>query len=199
MEYSHMHGAFLIMSLWNITRLCIVIIGLLGTSACASITAGTTQAVAVNTAPKDGAECKLANEKGTWSVPKTPGSATVTKAYGDLTIACEHPDGSKGAGTLSSTTAGAAFGNIIAGGIIGAAVDMGSGAAYTYPSTIAVALASPVGAPAAPVVPVAGTSPVQIGRDEAERRLRSLADLKNKKLITEAEYRQKSKEILGQM
>lgn len=187
------------MSLWGIARLCIVAVGLLGTSACASITAGTTQAVAVNTAPKDGAECKLTNEKGTWSIPKTPGSTTVNKAYGDLTVSCEHPDGSKGSAAMPSTTAGAAFGNIIAGGIIGAAVDMGSGAAYTYPSTVAVALVPPAGNPAPPAAPVAAPPSAHTGRDQAERRLRDLADLKSKKLITEDEYRQKSKEILAQM
>lgn len=163
---------------------------------CASITAGTTQAVAVNTPPKDGAECKLTNEKGSWSIPKTPGSTTVTKAYGDLAVSCEHADGSKGAASVQSATAGAAFGNIIAGGIIGAAVDMGSGAAYTYPSTVVVSLSPP--SQPGPIVAVPPQAN-RLGRDEAEARLKDLASLKAKKLITEADYRTKSQEILGQM
>lgn len=174
----------------------------LAVTGCASITAGTTQAVAVDTPPKDGAECKLTNEKGSWSIPKTPGSTTVTKAYGDLTVACEHPDGSKGSSAVQSTTAGAAFGNIIAGGIIGAAVDMGSGAAYTYPSKVSVALV-----PSANAAPMGGAStgtplavaPQRLSREDAESRLKDLAALKSKKLITEAEYRAKTQDILGQM
>ncbi|HEY0837901.1 MAG TPA: hypothetical protein VGE72_28555 [Azospirillum sp.] len=109
-----------------------------GLGACASITAGTTQTVAVDTNPQKPAECKLSNEKGSWSVPRTPGSTTVTKAYGPLSVTCSSGDGHVGQTTVESTTAGAAFGNIIAGGIIGAAVDMSSGAAYTYPAQVLV-------------------------------------------------------------
>jgi hypothetical protein len=112
--------------------------------ACASITAGTSQTIAVATAPKSSASCELSNEKGRWTVPATPGSTTVSKAYGSLTITCAHPEGDRGSATLESTTAGAAFGNILVGGIIGAAVDMSSGAAYTYPASLTVALAPPM-------------------------------------------------------
>jgi len=181
-----------------VIRASLALAALMATSACASITAGTTQSVEVNTPPKGGAECKLANEKGNWAVPTTPGATTVTKAYGDLTVSCSHPDGSKGSATVQSSTAGAAFGNIIAGGIIGAAVDMGSGAAYTYPSSVTVALIPPA-EPEKPAPIQAVVQPARIGKDEAEKMLRDLADLKAKKLITEADYRQKSQEILGRM
>ncbi len=179
-------------------RASFALVALLATSACASITAGTTQSVEVNTPPKGGAECKLANEKGSWTVPKTPGSTSVTKAYGDLTVSCEHPDGSKGATSIQSSTGGAVFGNIIAGGVIGAAVDMGSGAAYNYPSSVTVALVgSPEPEKPAPA-PVA-LQPARIGKDEAEKMLKDLADLKAKKLITEADYRERSQVILAKM
>lgn len=152
----------------------------------------------VNTPPKSGAECKLANEKGSWTVPKTPGSTTVTKAYGDLTVSCAHPDGSKGSSSVQSSTAGAAFGNIIAGGIIGAAVDMGSGAAYIYPSSVSVAMTLPE-PPAAPAPEPVALQPARLAKDEAERMLRDLADLKAKKLINEADYRERSQVILAKM
>ncbi len=171
---------------------------LLVTSACASITAGTTQSVEVNTPPKGGAECKLANEKGNWTIPKTPGSTTVTKAYGDLTVSCEHSDGSKGSTSVKSSTAGAAFGNIIAGGIIGAAVDMGSGAAYIYPSSISIPLIGSLESEK-PVPAVVATQPPRISKDEAEHMLRDLADLKAKKLITEADYRERTQAVLAKM
>jgi hypothetical protein len=79
-----------------------------------------------------------------------PAAPLLQNSYGDLTVTCSHPDGEKGAISVQSSTAGAAFDNIIAGGIIGAAVDMSSGAAYIYPSNVAVPLASPA--------PVASTS-----------------------------------------
>lgn len=108
-------------------------------SGCASITAGTTQSVAVDTNPQKAADCRLSNEKGTWSV-RTPGVTTVTKANGPLSASCATTDGWGGSTAVQSTTAGAAFGNIVAGGIIGAAVDMSSGAAYIYPAQIIVPL-----------------------------------------------------------
>lgn len=183
----------------------LALFGALYVTGCASITAGTTQSVAVNTPSKDGAECKLSNEKGSWTIPKTPGATTVTKAYGDLTVACEHVDGSKGSTSVTSSTAGAAFGNIIAGGIIGAAVDMGSGAAYVYPSNVSVVLAAPAGnvpmggmSQSSPLVVSPAPSP-RLSKEDAESKLKDLASLKKQKLITEAEYRDRSREILGQM
>lgn len=176
----------------------LVLCALLMSSACASITAGTTQSVAVNTTPKDGAQCELKNEKGAWTVASTPGSTTVTKAYGELAITCAHPDGSKGATSMQSTTAGAAFGNILAGGLIGAAVDMSSGAAYQYPANVAVPLAPPANAPPA-ITPVAAPPPGRLGKDEAEAALKDLASLKQKKLIPEEEYQNRVREILARM
>lgn len=114
---------------------------LLAVSACASITQSTTQSVLIATAPKTGASCDVRNEKGSYAVPVTPGSITVAKAASDLTAICKTADGWIGSGTAASTTAGAAFGNILVGGIIGAAVDMSSGAAYIYPSEMIVNLA----------------------------------------------------------
>ena len=40
-------------------------------------------------------------------------------------------------------TEGAAFGNIIAGGIIGAAIDMSNGSAYRYPANVLVKVERP--------------------------------------------------------
>ena len=97
----------------------------------------------VDTSPQKPAECKLSNEKGTWAIPRSPGVTTVSKAYGAITVSCVSPDGYAGTTSMESTTAGAAFGNILAGGIIGAAVDMSSGAAYKYPAQVIVPMAPP--------------------------------------------------------
>lgn len=122
------------------TRFLAALLALALLPGCASITAGTTQSIAVDTQPQRPADCRLSNEKGTWGV-RTPGVTTVTKAYGPLTVTCSTPDGWGGSTAVQSTTAGAAFGNIIAGGVIGAAVDMSSGAAYVYPPQVFVPLA----------------------------------------------------------
>lgn len=106
---------------------------------CASITSGTTQNIAVDTNPSRPAECTAHNEKGSWIV-KTPGSITVNKAGGALTVTCECPDGTKGTQVVAASASDAVYGNILAGGIIGVAVDRSTGAAFRYPDNVVVPL-----------------------------------------------------------
>lgn len=115
------------------------IISLLSLSACASLTTGQNQPLSVNTFPNSGASCKLVNDKGTWHVPSTPASVVVNRAHGDLSVTCNKNE-LNGSTVVKSKVKGMAFGNIIAGGIIGAAVDAGTGSAYDYPSEIIVEL-----------------------------------------------------------
>lgn len=111
---------------------------------CASITTGHNQSLSVETRTAngqmvEGASCKLENDKGTWYVT-SPGSTLVRRSYNDLSVRCEKEGHAAGVTAAKSATKGMAFGNILFGGIIGAAVDVGSGAAYDYPSIISVEL-----------------------------------------------------------
>lgn len=83
--------------------------------------------------------CTLTNAKGTWFVT-SPGTVSIHRAYDDLSDVCKKEGEEPGAMTIKSSTKGMAYGNILAGGIIGAAVDMGTGAAYDYPSLITVSM-----------------------------------------------------------
>ncbi|MBF5094325.1 hypothetical protein F1643_07370 [Azospirillum sp. INR13] len=82
---------------------------------------------------------------------------------------------------------------------------MGSGAAYVYPSNVSVVLAAPAGN-----IPMGGASQgsplvmnsapaLRLSKEDAESKLKDLASLKKQKLITEVEYRDRSREILSQM
>ena len=115
-------------------------VAMCGLSACATITTGASQSLSVDTVPERGAQCTLTNDKGTWSLPETPGSVTVTRAYSALNVKCKKEGGGEGATTVQSSTKGVAYGNILLGGIIGGAVDMSSGAAYDYPASIIVTM-----------------------------------------------------------
>ncbi len=108
---------------------------------CASITTGQNQSVSVNTGQHTGATCELANDDGTWYVSSTPGSVTVNRSYSNLNISCKKGE-KAGSISVESKTKGMAFGNIIAGGIVGAAVDAGTGATYDYSINIHVPLKS---------------------------------------------------------
>jgi hypothetical protein len=106
-------------------------------SGCASIVSGTNQSITVDTPGCGGASCKLTNDKGNWAVT-TPGSVVVNRAYGALTILCTKDGFPSGTTTVASSTKPMAFGNIIFGGVIGAGVDVTTGAAYDYPNSILV-------------------------------------------------------------
>jgi hypothetical protein len=106
---------------------------------CASITHGTSQSIAVDSNPR-GASCTLNNGNGTYYIKETPASVTVQRSASALTVTCDKDGGYHGAATSDSHTKAMAFGNIIAGGIIGGAVDAGTGAAYDYPPSVFVNL-----------------------------------------------------------
>jgi hypothetical protein len=133
---------------------CLPVIVLAG---CASIVDGTKQTVSVQTlqngATLAGAQCTLQSNKGTWFT-STPGTVTVHRGYDALHVTCAKPGYEPGMETVASSTKGMAFGNILFGGVIGAGVDMASGAAYNYPNLITVPMVS-----AAPQVPVASAAP----------------------------------------
>src|SRR5215831_6363188 len=109
---------------------------LLGLPGCASIVTGHNQPVSLVTPDCEGATCVLTNSKGIWYV-KTPGSVTVHRAYGDLSVTCAKEGYPSATNVVQSSTKAMAFGNVIFGGLVGVGVDIGTGAAYDYPTLIA--------------------------------------------------------------
>lgn len=113
----------------------------LALSGCASIVGGTNQSLSVDTVSNGaeiaGAQCALANDRGTWFVT-TPGTVTVHRSYDALNVKCTDTGYQPAVVTSASSTKGMAFGNILFGGLIGAGVDMSTGAAYDYPKLITV-------------------------------------------------------------
>lgn len=109
---------------------------------CASITTGHNQPLSVETRDPggkqvSGAACRLVNDKGTYFI-NTPGTVGVKRSYEDMHVHCTKEQLEPGVATVKSSTKGMAFGNILFGGVIGAAVDVGSGAAYDYPPLLTV-------------------------------------------------------------
>jgi uncharacterized protein YceK len=120
--------------------LLIGFVALLALSGCASITGSKNQPISVTTTfegkPFTGANCVLVNDKGTFYANNTPTSVVVLKAYGDMTATCKKEASHVGASTFQSANEGAVWGNILAGGFIGYAVDAGTGAGFSYPPTL---------------------------------------------------------------
>jgi hypothetical protein len=109
-------------------------------SGCASITQGTTHSLRIDTETAQGqviddVDCELTNDQGT-TMARSGSSTIVRRSSKDLEIRCSKaglPDAS--ARLVSRANAGLA-GNILIGGAIGAMLDHGSGAAYTYPTWV---------------------------------------------------------------
>jgi hypothetical protein len=118
----------------------LVLCGLLFTSACATITTGSNQALTVTSDPS-GANCTLERGGETVGVVNpTPGSVTIPKSTRDLTIRCERQGYEPGVRTISSSFQVATLGNLILGGVVGLAVDAASGAVSSYEPNIQVSL-----------------------------------------------------------
>lgn len=123
--------------------LSMLLVASFGLGGCASIVNGQNQSLSVETRTESGvlaaAQCKLSNNKGTWFVT-TPGTATVHRSFEDLSVKCEKDPYEPGMVSVKSSTKAMAFGNILFGGVIGAGVDMSTGAAYDYPALITVVM-----------------------------------------------------------
>lgn len=115
-------------------------------SGCATIVDGTSESVSVSTTPAEGATCTLTNSEGTWYLT-TPGSVQVHKTKNDMSVTCNKDGYQPGRQTAVAHFGGATFGNIVAGGIIGAGIDAASGANYSYDTPIIVPLGPPGTAP----------------------------------------------------
>ncbi len=109
-------------------------------SGCASIVSGQNQVVSVDTPGCPGARCELVNDKGRFYVASTPGTVTLMRSYNNLQVTCTRDATTSAPVSVASATKAMAFGNILVGGIVGAGVDIGTGAAYDYPQMISVSM-----------------------------------------------------------
>lgn len=115
---------------------CFAVLMLLVLPACSSIIEGTSQEVLINTNPS-GADCSVEREGvSIGRVDPTPGAVTIKKTKYDITIRC-NKDGFEEATFIDhSGSAGATFGNIVAGGVIGWGIDSAAGADNKYDSPV---------------------------------------------------------------
>ena len=112
------------------------LLGLLLTSACASITQGTTQSVSVVTEPP-GATCIISREGVQVAIVNpTPGTIRIDKSSRALDVRCTLDNHEPGLTSVSSSVQAMTAGNILVGGAIGLAVDAATGAMHQYPPNV---------------------------------------------------------------
>lgn len=136
------------------------------TSGCASVMESKLEPVSVQTVLDNqqvsGVGCTLTNDVGKWFVT-SPGTVTVNKSYRDMSVDCSKDGVGNGHETVASKSNGGAWGNIVAGGVIGYVVDRNTGAGFDYPTNITVILTK-VGA--IPLAPSAGNSKKNVSTAE---------------------------------
>jgi hypothetical protein len=108
-------------------------------AACATITTGTTQVVAVDTPGVPGATCTLSTQSGP-QVVATPGTISLSKGSNPIPISCVKQCYLNGQSIVASNAQSMAAGNVIFGGVIGLGVDSVSGAMYKYPDMVTVSM-----------------------------------------------------------
>src|SRR3984893_1432118 len=121
------------MHFWRVCSLALLL------TACATITKGTTQTVAVDTPGVPGATCTINTQNGPQMVT-TPGTIVLTKGSAALPIQCTKECYVMGSSIIPSNAEAMAAGNVIFGGIIGLGVDAASGALNKYPDMVTVAM-----------------------------------------------------------
>lgn len=140
-----------------------VVVGLtVSLAGCASITSGTTQAIAVNSDPV-GADCKLTREGQSLGAVKTPGPVTIKRDSRPVHVSCSMPGYEDGKVVLNSRYETATMGNMILGGAVGMMVDSSTGASNRYDAQVTVPLTPLAGGQATvPAPSAAPTYPVAV-------------------------------------
>ena len=107
---------------------------------CASITHGEQQRVRVDVACGDRAvpaQCTASNDRGRWAF-EAPASLVVTRDASALRVSCSSPFFGAQRLLVPPHLSRAMAGNVLAGGLVGAGVDVFTGAGLAYPPVVVV-------------------------------------------------------------
>jgi hypothetical protein len=112
----------------------ILLAPLLAAAACSAIAKGDHQVVTFDTEPP-GAECTLTRAGVVVASFRTPTALRLERTRSEMALVCRKKDFTDAAAVLKSGVSATTFGNILAGGVVGWAVDSASGADNEYPET----------------------------------------------------------------
>jgi hypothetical protein len=127
-------------SLIHVLVLLVVLSAAATLNGCATLVKGSSQSIVVNTDPP-GAICSLTRKgKEIAVVNPTPGTITVDKSKDAVAVSCNRGGYLESAGTINSQFQAMTFGNILFGGLVGVAIDAGSGAMNEYEPSITLTL-----------------------------------------------------------
>ena len=163
-------------------------------SGCATILAGKTQMISVNSNPT-AAACNLnRNGQVIGSVNPTPGAVVVEKTKHGISVMCKKEGYLDSTDYLESGIEGATFGNIILGGLIGWGIDSAVGADNKYPDFINANL-SPI--PKSESEVSAESKTTNADSQEFVKKMELLEKLKKNGTLTDSEYKKKREELIS--
>ena len=123
----------------NSTSFKLALLALVGViSGCATLLDEDTQEISVSLQCKERlvrAQCVAENSKGRWSF-RAPGVVQVNNDIGDLNISCKVQYMPQFTVSVSAMPTWTMAGNILMGGIIGAAYDLHNNTGLKYPETV---------------------------------------------------------------
>ncbi|MBM3622789.1 MAG: hypothetical protein FJX20_19075 [Alphaproteobacteria bacterium] len=107
-------------------------------SSCATVTSGTTQTIGIVSEP-GGATCEMRRDGALLaSVHLTPEVIRIPRSKNTIELTCKRDGYEPTTEMVESKFSGATIGNVLAGGLIGIAVDAASGANNFYPDQVTV-------------------------------------------------------------
>jgi hypothetical protein len=125
----------------NSTSFKLALLAMVGVlSGCATLLDEDTQEISVSLQCKERlvrAQCVAENSKGRWSF-RAPGVVQVNNDNGDLNISCKVQYMPQFAVSVSAMPTWNMAGNILMGGIIGAAYDLHNNTGLKYPETVSI-------------------------------------------------------------
>ena len=125
----------------NSTSFKLALLALVGVlSGCATLLDEDTQEISVSLQCKERqvrAQCVAENSKGRWSF-RAPGMVQVNNDIGDLNISCKVQYMPQFTVSVSAMPTWNMAGNILMGGIIGAAYDLHNNTGLKYPETVSI-------------------------------------------------------------
>jgi len=109
-------------------------------ASCATVTSGTTQTIGIVSEP-GGATCEMRRDGALLaSVHLTPEVVLIPRSKATIELTCRRDGHEPTTEMVESKFSGATIGNVLAGGLIGIAVDAASGANNFYPDQVTVLL-----------------------------------------------------------
>ena len=125
----------------NSTSFKLALLAMVGVlSGCATLLDEDTQEISVSLQCKERqvrAQCVAENSKGRWSF-RAPGVVQVNNDIGDLNISCKVQYMPQFTVSVSAMPSWNMAGNILMGGIIGAAYDLHNNTGLKYPETVSI-------------------------------------------------------------